>query len=1036
MKLIDIAVQRPIAVVAAVLMVVMFGLLALKNIPIQLTPDINQPVIEITTIWPGTAPEEIEREIITKQEEVLEGLQGLEKITSEASTGSGRITLEFDIKQDMNKALILVSSRLDQVQDYPAEADKPFIESASSEDSPIAWITLKPIVDEGKPIYEYGTIAEDIIKETLERIPGIGTVNVYGGSEIEMQIIVDPETLAHFKLTIPELLQVLQGANSSISAGDIEEGKRRYIVRTEANFETLDQVREVVVKSIVDRNTGITERIKVSDIATVQLEYKEPDARIRHLGSPSIAINAVRETGANVIETMDRLKSAIQTLNDGILSENNLKLTQVYDETVYIESAIDLVQQNILLGGILAATVLMLFLRSIRATIIVSIAIPASVIGSFVAMAALGRSINVISLAGLAFAVGMVVDAAIIVLENIFKYRQQGLSAFEAAIKGAKEVWGAIFVSALTTVMVFIPLIIMDVEIAQLFRDIAVAISVAVILSLFVAITVIPALATKFFKNKEQLINYKGTIPIIDNLAHKAASILGSKPFPISIVFVITIAAILGTIFLLPKLEYLPEGNRNLVFGIISPPPGYNLETTENIAKRIENVARPLFGEKIENFFFVARNNMTFVGASHIDGSKASELIPILSGPIFAEPGTYGFMSQTSLFGRSISGGRTIDFDISGPDLEQIIGVAQQAIGMISQVLPTDAGNQYRPIPGLELGSPEIRVVPDNTRVTDNKMTNNELAATIKVFNEGLRVDELTVGGKRIDLTIKGSNNKLENTQEIANLPIITTDGNLIPVSSLAKVFLTSGPTQIQHKNRQRTITIQIYPQKDIALERIIEIIQTEVVDKLESQGLPPNTEINLTGTADKLTSTWDALITQLSVAVFVVYLVMTVLFESFFYPLIILFSVPVAAIGGVLGLALLNIFTYQPLDMLTMLGFIILIGIVVNNAILIVHYSLHNIREKHMPQEEAITLATQSRIRPIFMSTLTSIFGMLPLVVFPGAGSELYRGLGSVVLGGLSLSAILTLVMIPSLLQSARAAKNNIPVLFNFFNR
>jgi len=484
MDLIRLSIERPVAILAAVLMVVMFGILALVQIPIQLTPDVRKPVISLRTIWPGAAPAEIEREITNRQEDVLKGIKGLDEIISQSQDGRSRITLEFAVGTNMSEAMLLVSNRLDRVNNYPSEATEPSIRTASSDDNPIAWIVLIRTEGNDRPMHSFGDFAEDVIQDRIERVNGIARVNVYGGALKEMEVVVDPEQMARYGLTVTEVVRILRAANSSLSAGDVEEGKRRYVVRTEGEFSNLDDVRRVVLRSITDPVTGSIARVTVGDIGKVNLVSKKPTASIRFNGQPAMVLNAVRETGANVIEVMQDVRAAIKDLNKNILPAEGLRLRQVYDETTYINSSIDLVQQNIFVGGALAAIMLLLFLRSGGATMVISMAIPVSIIGAFVAMAALGRSLNVISLAGIAFAVGMVVDAAIVVLENIYRHRERGASRAEAAYRGTREVWPAVFVSALTTVMVFIPILVMQLEAGQLFRDIAVALSVSVLLSL------------------------------------------------------------------------------------------------------------------------------------------------------------------------------------------------------------------------------------------------------------------------------------------------------------------------------------------------------------------------------------------------------------------------------------------------------------------------------------------------------------------------------------------------------------------------
>lgn len=1042
MDLIRASIERPIAVIAVVIMAILFGALALSRIPVQLAPDVRKPVVVVETTWPGAAPAEIEREIINPQEDAFRGLEGLEIMTSRARTGQASVTLEFAIGSDMGDILLLVSNRLDRVGGYPSEAGEPTLNTSGSDDSPIAWVMVRAAEGNIRPLPEFGDFVEDVVKERLERVNGVSTVNVFGGVSRELQITIRPEELARLGLTIPAVVQRLRAENISISAGDVEEGKRRYTVRADGNLNTIDAIKDVVLRSQSLGTNGALGRVRVGDVADVGFAYKENTARLRFRGEPALAFNIVREQGANVISTMEEVKAVIAELEAGPVSANGLTLEQVYDETVYIEGAIDLVTQNIWIGGLLAATVLLVFLRSPRATLVISMAIPVSIVATFVAMAVTGRTLNVISLAGIAFAVGMIVDAAIVVLENIFRLREDGKSRREAAYIGAKQVWGAILVSALTTVMVFIPILVMQLEAGQLFRDIAVAISVSVLLSLVVAVTVIPALSSRLLKGGA---TKKLSLPGIDHFARAFTWLIMRyvrftvRFRTVGLIMVATIgtgAAVAAWTFL-PKLEYLPEGNRNLVFGLIIPPPGYNLETTETIAQRIEAVAEPMWDAApdtetedgqpaLESFFFVATPGNSFVGAAAVDGKRVSDVIPILSRPIFAEPGTFGFMTQPSLFGRGVGGGRTIEVNISGDELEGILRVAGQAAGTIGQLLPRSEGHQFRPIPGLELGAPEVRLIPDRVRLADAGLTMQDLAATVDAFNDGLRVAEINVGNRRLDLTLKGDAAVLSGlrTQDVGSFPVVTPTGRIVPVSELAEVRVTAGPTEIRHLERLRTITLEVRPSDALPLEAAVDLLETEVIATLEEQGLPPGVRISVSGTADQLSQTWNAIQINLAVAMVIVFLVMAVLFESFVLPLVVMISVPVAAAGGVGGLAVLNMVGTQPLDMLTLLGFVILVGIVVNNAILIVHQSLYHLREESMSPVGAIEEATRNRIRPIFMSTLTSVCGMLPLVLFPGAGSELYRGLGAVVVGGLAMSAFLTLLTVPPLLRLVLSAR------------
>ena len=1037
MNLIQLSIQRPIAVLAAVILAVLFGLVALNTIPIQLAPDLHRPVITVTTNWFGAAPSEVEREIINRQEEALKGLEGLKRMGASAEDNLGSIELEFDISQNMDKALLLVSNRLSRVNGYPDEADEPTLKTSGADDNAIAWFRLSRLPGNDRQIHTFGDFAEDVVKERIERVAGVGRVDVYGGGDRELQVIVNPEKMARYNLTVSDIVNRLRAANASVSGGDVLEGKRRYIVRTDNEFKTSEDVGAVVVRSDDTPGRSQAGRVTIADIATVQFGYKKPTARIRTLGEASIAFAVKRETGANVIETMAGVREAVEELKQGILAAEGLEVEQLYDETIYIQSAIDLVIQNIYVGGALAVIILLIFLRSGRATLVIGMAIPVSVIASFVAMAMLGRSLNVVSLAGIAFAVGMVVDAAIVVLENIYRHRERGFSAPEAAYRGAQQVWGAILVSALTTVLAFVPILIMQLEVGQLFRDIGVAISVAVLLSLLVSITVIPALSQRLLAHDVKSPGEGIRIPVLDDFARwfvtavtsLAALVIRNRILAAALVLVLTTVTAFATWQFLPKLEYLPKGNQNLIIGFILPPPGYNLETTMGIAQDLENAVKPYWAQetgpedaadgtpKMEHFFFVTFRKFTIVGARALDGMRAAELLPVLQKPIFREPGTFGVMSQRSIFGRGVRGSRSIDIDISGADLETVIGVAQRANFMVQEVLPRQEGNQLQPKPGLELGAPEVRVNPNPVRLADNGVTARELGDTVDAFNDGLRVTEITIGADRLDLMLTGPDAAIGQTQGIGDMPIVTRSGTILPLRSLADIEITAGPTSIRHVERVRTITLEIQPRDTLALGEAVEILQRGVVDRLNAEGLPPGVQIRFSGAADKLAETWAEMQIDLLMALVIVFLVMAVLFESFFYPLIILLSVPLATAGGVAGLVALNQFYFQPLDMLTLLGFVILIGTVVNNAILLVHQTLYHIREEGMAHADAIVEATRNRIRPIFMSTLTSVAGMLPLVLVPGEGSEIYRGLGSVVVGGLALSAVLTLAIVPPLL-------------------
>jgi HAE1 family hydrophobic/amphiphilic exporter-1 len=644
-------------------------------------------------------------------------------------------------------------------------------------------------------------------------------------------------------------------------------------------------------------------------------------------------------------------------------------------------------------------------------------------------MSALGRNLNVVSLAGISFAVGMLVDNAIVVLENIDRHRNLGKTPFEAAYDGAREVWGAVLTSTVTTVAVFLPVVFIEEEAGQLFKDIAIAITCSVTLSLIVSVTVIPMLSKQLFGlSGKKTVSGKGPLQMLGGLLSASfmrlvGLVTRNWATRILTVLLLTTLSVGSAYMLLPKMEYLPQGNRNLLINILIPPPGLSYEERTEIGEHIFEAAGPHIGRDhkgfpaIKNMFYVGSEQIMLFGAISQHEQRARELMPMLTGIIYSIPGMFGISTQAGIFQTRLGRGRTIDVDISGEDINRTVQVAGAMFGMIMGEIP---GAQIRPIPSLELLYPEVRLLPDRERLKAAGMNALDFGVTLDVLMDGRKIGDFKQEGKKkIDFVVKASESDIGTPEELYASLVATPGGNVVPISSLADIERTSGITEVRHLERQRTVSLLVNPPLDMPLEVAMEIIETNVLPALEGQGMLLGMDVRLSGAADKLVETREALQWNFLLAAFITYLLMSALFGNFIYPLIIMFTVPLAAGGGFIGLRLVNMFgsSPTPFDVLTMLGFVILIGVVVNNAILIIHQALNNVRLHGMGHREAVLESTRTRLRPIYMSAFTSIFGMLPLVVFPGPGSELYRGLGSVVLGGLALSTVFTVFVIPSLL-------------------
>ena len=1050
MKIVDGAIRKPVTTAVGAILLVMFGGLALARIPVQLTPTVEEPQVSVMTIWPGASPLEIEREIVDEQEEQLKSLEGLIEMTSSSSDSIGQISLKFVTGTDLDTALLKVSNRLEQVPRYPDDAQKPIISSVDPGANAMAWFILvnDPEAEREDPpdVATLLTFTEDFIKPEFERVEGVGQMMIFAGREQEMQVVVDPARLAARRITITEFVAAIDRENRNISGGDFDEGKRRYLVRTVGEYGSAEEIEDVVV-AVRD---GVP--VYVRDVAEARLGYAKPFAEGFSFDKKMIAMAAIRETGANVLESMKGLKETLARVNRDLLAPRGLLLRQDWDETTYIYSAIGLVRNNLFIGGTLAILVLLTFLRSRSSTLVVAIAIPISVIGTFLLMGFFGRTLNVISLAGMAFAVGMVVDNSIVVLENIYRHRQMGKRRFQAAYEGASEVWGAVLASTLTTIAVFLPILFVREEAGQLFRDIALAISCAVGLSLAVSITVIPSLSAKILgstgpqeaeaSNGKSYKNLWGLVGRAKGVNRRIADtvhwITGSTRRRVAVVAGFTLAAILLSMVLAPPAEYLPTGNQNMLFGIIMPPPGHNVAENSSLLDMYveqlgdlwqtppeESAALP--GGGVASMFYVALASQVwgaqvFLGVMARDPDRVRELIEPFQRVNFSMPGSFAFISQFSMFDSDVGGGRSIDIQLTGPDLNQLIALGGEVFGRVSAVLPEA---QARPIPSLDMGNPEVRVRTDRRRAAELGISNRDLGLMVDVLVDGAKASDYQHEGNEIDLKVIAEGDIMHRTHLIEQLPLATASGELVTVGSVAEIELVDGPALINHWERERAITIAVTPPETMPLQTAMETIESQILAPMRGeQKLGGLYRAHLSGTADKLTQTRAALLWNFILAVVITYLLMAALFESFLHPLVILFSVPLAALGGFLGLAVVNLFTYQALDVLTMLGFIILVGTVVNNAILIVHQSLNHMRDEGMEARLAIRESVSNRVRPIFMSVSTSVCGMLPLVLFPGAGSELYRGLGSVVVGGLVVSTLFTLFLVPALFSLALDAQ------------
>jgi len=1006
-----ISLSNPVAVVVACILLAIFGTISLFRLPIQLTPDVERPEITISTSWRASAPNEIESEIVEPQEDVLRSIPGLLKMETTANFGSSYVNLQFAIGTDMNRALIEVMNRLNQVPRYPVDAEEPVISVGGNDfDNVIAWWAIQPMEGNDKPIESYQDFIEDTVLTRLERVPGVARVGSFGGRQHEVRITFDPYKAANIGLDLTAVSSEL-GSNADVSAGLSEVGRRQYTLRFSGKYEI-----QSLGDLVLEWREG--KPIRLRDIARIELTMVDPTNVLHENGGPAIAINATPESGVNVLEVMKGLRATVAELAENELERAGLKIIDDYDETVYINESISMVRANLLLGVTLAVVVLWWFLRKFRATLVVAVAIPLCLFASFIVLDFGGRTLNIISLAGLAFATGMVLDAAIVVLENIFRQRESGRHGNEASLRGVTQVWGALLASTATTVAIFMPVVFLEDEAGQLFGDLAITISAAVIASLLVAVTVLPTAASNWVKGHAIEDHHKKWWTWVSD---HIMSWTDTPRRRWTWVTILTGVPLLVAFLLLPPADYLPEGKKNFFMAFIVTPPGMGIENAkEEVIDVIDQRLAPyLAGEKhphLENYFLgTARGWGTFLGGSAVDPDDTDEIIQLVNREIvIGFPDAFGFAGRDPIFGGH-RGGRRIEIDLASESFASLLEAGRAGFGAVMQVMP-DAN--VRPVPGLELAEPELRLIPDDRKIAEVGWNRSRMSTVVRAMGDGAFLGEYFDGSRRYNVILRAE--EWYTPEELAALPVATASGEIQTIGELAQLVRTAGPSQIRRIDRKRTLTLEVTPPSNLAMEEALDIIKEQVAPAILAK-LPSNASINYRGTAEALDDALSSMSGSFLLAIVILYLLISALFRSFTDSLLVVLTIPMATVGGILALRVMDLVLTgsggQQMDLLTMIGFVILLGLVVNNAILLV-YRARDAEREGLARRDAVASAVHLRLRPILMSTTTSIFGMLPLMLMPGSGTELYRGLASVIVGGMLISTLFTLILLPSLLR------------------
>ena len=1016
MNLSNLAVKRPVMITMIVLVVVLLGAISLNRLPIDLFPEIELPIAVVFTSYTEAGPQEVENLVTKPIEGAIAAAGNIDTVDSITSQGNSIIIAQFNTGTDMDFAALDMREKIDMVKGFlPDDASEPMVLKIDPNIMPIMQISLSTDGD----LAELQSLAEDTFSQRFERLEGVASVSVGGSFVKEIEIAVEQDSLSSYGLSINQLAQVIGAGNINLSGGSVDKGTQKLSVRVVGEFSTIDEIKDMPITLA----TG--EVIKLSDVAAVKPTNKDINTISRTNGRDSISISIQKQSGKNTVQAANLVNEEIESLKKDY---PNIDIDVILDGSTMIRDSINNVVKNVIIGSILAIVILYIFLKNIRTTLIIGAAIPISLIASFTLLYVNKITLNMMTLGGLALAVGMLVDSAIVVLENIYRFKTEGYSGQEAAIKGASEVGMAITASTLTTIAVFIPIVFMEGMIGPIFKDFALTVTLSLSASLLVSLTLIPVLSSKMLtedEGKEITGQRKRKLQflydIFDNIfakvenAYKRLLAISLERRKVTIIVSVVIFAVSMTSLFGVAMEFIPAMDEGAISIGIDVPLGTKIEKADKLAGVIEEKLATI--DEIDVIF-------TNIGSSGIDimmGSslgdnsgnisvrlvklrdrkrsttKVAEEIRTLVKDV---PGAEISVKETSSL--DIMGFSTpVSVNIKGSELEVLEKISDDFKRIIESVEGTREVKT-----SLSEAIPEIEVLINKDIAATYGLTTAQIATAVRGAATGVTVTRYKDEGKEIDVVIKASGDVTDNLSNFEQLSITTPSGVNIPLGQVADLSVVRGPVQIYREQQERVVTVtgQI-------IDRDLGSVTSDVAKKLQEYEMPRGYNYNIGGERKEMVEAFEQLLLALALAVVLIYMVMAAQFESLVYPFIIMFTLPLAFSGGALALFI----TGKTLGVTALIGVIILAGIVVNNGIVLVDY-INVLRKGGKEMLEAVTIAGPIRLRPILMTTLTTILGLVPLALEIGEGAELQSPMAIVVIGGLTLSTILTLVFVPVL--------------------
>jgi HAE1 family hydrophobic/amphiphilic exporter-1 len=1019
------AIERPVTMFMLSGVIILLGMLSLFRLPVDLMPDVSYPSLTVRVGYPGVGPLEIEELITRPIEQAMSAVAGLERLESTAQEGSSRTTLNFAWGTDLNEAADDVRNRLDRVRGrLPEEADAPVMFKFDSNAMPIMGVGVEATGDLDRVTLR--EIAEHDLSPRLERVPGVASVSVEGGLRRQIHVELSKEKVRALDLPVDRIIGLLRSENQNIPVGEIDEGDTTYLVRSQGQFENLDEIRDMVVMT----RQGVPVYLK--DIAEVKDSTEDLRSFTRINGKPGIRMRVTKQSGKNTVEIADAVRVEIARVNREM---PDLKLAVLDDSSIFIKRSIDAVKEHAMIGAFLVILIIFLFLRDLRSTVIICTSIPISVIGTFALLYFAGYTLNTMTFGGLALGIGMIVDASIVVLENTFRHMEHGKDRMQASIEASEEVWSAILASTLTHIAVFVPLLFLTGVSSILFKQLSIVVMFSLTMSLFVAVTIVPVLCSRLLKLPPPIDQRKGITGrlytasegFLNNMDYAYSRLISRALHHRPTVVGVGVGLVALAFIILPTIgfELMPVTDEGEVQVTAELPVGTRIERAEDVARRLESLI-PEYVKEQDTIITQAGGGGGFGGGSasrtqatirlviKAERARSSEeiartlnrqLAGVIPGVIITTRASGGNQAMTRLLGGGGGGGGGGDssrlaLEIRGDNLAEAQRLSLEAKAVLDKVTEVRDVRISR-----DDGRPELAILVDRPKAALLGLSVNSVASSIRTSVGGTQAAFFRQAGNEYPIVVRLREEDRNRVDDINDILIGTPQGQVLQAKNLLGLRNQTGPTEIQRKNQERIVRVTSEPQ--VALSDAVKAINARLPEVRMSQDF----QVGFGNEVEAQGQAFQQLQWVLILAILLVYAVMASQYESLRDPFIIMFSVPLAAIGVVAMLKL----TGTTFSLQAYIGVIMLAGIVVSNAILLVDYTNILRRRDHMPLREAVETAGRTRLRPILMTSLATILGLVPMALGIGEGAELQAPLARVVIGGLAASTLITLVFVPT---------------------